>query len=187
MARWRIVLIGAVCLLLAGGLYYFFKPEAPAPPAPVAPAASSDADGDTGLHFEGSTIVQQKDGKPEWELTAAQITVDKDHNIVVLSSVKGIFYRDDGTTINITAPRAVLNTQTKDIALDGGVEAISSDGAQFTAPVAEWQEQTRRFIGRGGVRYVRGDTVITGDTMTADNNLQHVQMQGNAHVVKKGE
>lgn len=187
MARWRILLIGAACLLLAGGLYYFFKPEAPPPPAPAAPAASSDSGGDTGLHFEGSTIVQQKDGKPEWELTAVQITVDQSHNTAILNTITGIFYRDDGTTVNVTAPRAVLNTQTKNIALDGGVTAVASDGSQFTAPVAEWREQTRQFIGHGGIRFVRGDTVITGDTMTADNNLQHVQVQGNAQVVKKGE
>jgi LPS export ABC transporter protein LptC len=170
-------------MLLAGVVYYFVRPE-PLPTPEVPKQANSDAA--TNMSFEGSNIVEEKDGKRVWELTAVTIQVDANTKDVQLSDLKGVFYRENGGKIDITAKQGRIDNKTHDIYLDGDVHAVSNDGAVFTAAKSKWAETERHFYGSGGIKITRDDTVITGDTINTDEKMEHIKVEGNAHIVKGG-
>lgn len=182
MKKTTYLLIACLVVLLAGGMYYFLKEEAPAPPQTQETGTNTAAN----AMFVGNSIVEEQNGKRIWELSAEKIEVEPNTNKLKLTNIKGIFYKDDGGTIEVTAPEAIMDTKTRDVVMTGSVKAVSSDGATFTAREARWAGQDRRFFGSGDVRLTRDDTVITGDRIESDANMAKVRVEGNAHVVKGG-
>lgn len=177
--------IACILLLLTGGLYYFFREEPPlANSIPETKPATTQT---SNLTFAGSSIVEEKNGKKVWELNAESIEADPAGKIVYLKKVKGIFYQDQGGTLDIVAQEGVLDTKTHDITLQGDIKATSSEGAVFTAPQGVYNEQTKIFSGIGGITLTKGDTVITGDKIDADVSTEKVKIQGSAKVVTGGK
>ncbi|MDR3561827.1 MAG: LPS export ABC transporter periplasmic protein LptC [Negativicutes bacterium] len=181
MTKNKILAVACTLLILAGGLYYFAKEE-PLPPPPPPEVKQSSAE----ITFAGSSIVEQQNGKKLWELTSETSQVDPNTNQVKMNNFKGILYRENGGRIDLVAQQAVLDTKTRDIFLDGNIKAVSSDGAVFTAPKARWTAKEQHFYGSGGIVLTRDDTVITGDAIDSDANMEKVTVQGNAHAVKGG-
>jgi LPS export ABC transporter protein LptC len=175
--------MGIVLSLLAGMLYYFIKDEPIIPKADKQEAPSSSANT---LSYIGSTLVEEKDGKRQWELTADKIEVDPNTQNADLTGIKGTFYRENGGKIDMTAAHALVDSKTHDVVLDGDIKAVSSDGAAFAAPKARWVNGRQYIYGSGGVRLTRQDTVITGDELESDANLEKVKVSGNAHIIRGG-
>jgi LPS export ABC transporter protein LptC len=175
------LVVVATLLLLAWGLYYFLREEPPAPPMQVKETGSDPA---ANVSFVGSSIVEEQNGKRLWELAAGQIEIDPATKLVHFQDLKGIFYQDNGGKMTLTAHEAVMDPKTRDITLQGDIRAAASDGATFSAPQARWAGTDRRFFGSGGITMTRDDTVITGETIETDANIDKVKVQGQARVLK---
>lgn len=178
--------LACALLLLTGGLYYFFREEPPMPENTPA-AQQTEPQPAANLTFAGSSIVEEKNGKKVWEINAETIEADAGGKLVYLKNLKGTFYQEKGGQLELVAPEGVLDTKTHDITLTGGMKATSSDGAVFTAPQGRYAEQSKTFTGTGGITLTRGETVITGDKIDADTNMEKVKVQGNAKVVTGGK
>jgi LPS export ABC transporter protein LptC len=176
--------IASIIVVLVGVLYYFVKEEPPLPPPLPAEVAQDTESGI--MSYAGNELVEEQDGKRLWELNAETIEVDPNTKKATLKNMKGIFYRDNGGQITITAPQAFIDTQTKEILMVGEVHAVSSDGATFTAREARWFETDRHFLGTGGIKLTRDDTLITGDQIESDANMEKIKVQGHAYVQKGG-
>lgn len=175
--------IACTLLILAGGLYYFNKDE-PLPPPQAAQEATSEFTAN--VTFNGSTVVEQKDGKKLWELTAETVQIDSKTPKIKLINFKGIVYREQGGQLDMVAREALYDPKTKDVTMEGDVKATSSDGGVFTAAQARWAGNDRRIYGSGGITVIRDDAVITGDQVESDANFEKVKVQGNARVIKGG-
>lgn len=176
-------LIILMIALLAGGLYYFLREESFLATPSV---QTEETDNTTQISYVGNTIVEEKDGKRLWELSAENIQVDSKNNQVTLQQVRGILYREDGTTLNLTTPVVLFNTQTKFMVMPQPFTATTSDGATFLANQAEWNGQTKVLVGKGNVKLTHNDTVVTGDLIQTTDTLEKIKVQGNAHVQKGG-
>lgn len=183
MSKNAYMAIACTLLIVAGGLYYFNKDE-PLPPPQAAQEAAIEFI--PSLTFNGSTVVEQNDGKKLWELSAETIQVDSRTQKVRLINFKGIVYREQGGQLELIAREAFYDPKTKDVTMDGDVKATSSDGPMFTAAQARWAGNDRRIYGSGGITVTREDTVITGNQIESDVNLEKVKVQGNARVIKGG-
>lgn len=178
--------LACAILLLLGGLYYFFREE---PALPVAPKETQQAAAQpaSNLTFATSSIVEEKNGKKVWELSADSIEADAAGQLIYLKNIKGNFYQEKDGKVELVAQEGVLDTKTHDITVQGAVTATSSDGAVFTAPQVRYAEQSKIFYGTGGITLTRGDTVITGNEIEADTALEKVKVQGNAKVLTGGK
>ena len=176
------ILFACILFLLGWGLYYFFRAEAPKTLPSVQPQAEESAK----MLYSGNTLVQEKNGKKIWELTAEKIEVDTQSKNVQLKSVKGIFYQDNGGKLELTAPLAAMDNETKDVILQGRVEAIGEEGTSFSAQEIKWLDKEQKIYGTGNIILKKADTVITGDHIESDANIEKVKIQGNAHI-QKGE
>jgi len=175
-------LIACVIIVLAGGLYYFLKDEGVTPP----PTQAAKSEQPAIMSYSGNSIIEEQDGKRLWELSAETIEINPQTKQVQLKNVKGVFYQTNGGKIEIVAAQAVYDTTSRDIVMNGQVKAISSNGAVFTAREAQWAGKDRRFYGTGDVTMTREDTVITGDRIESDGNMEKIKVLGNARVRKGG-
>ena len=185
MNKMAYVSLACVLLLVTGGLYYFFREE-PVLPDTIPAVEQTTPQAASNLTFAGSAIIEEKNGQKVWELNAESIEVDASGKLVSLKKLKGIFYQEKGGKVDIIAQEGILDTKTHNITLQGDIKATSSEGAVFTAPQGRYEEQTKTFFGTGGITLIRGDTIITGDKIDADTNLEKVKVQGNAKVVTGG-
>jgi len=177
----KAALISVACVaLLGGGIYYFLKSESL--PDTVAPAGSTAK---AAMSFADNKITEQENGRIVWEIKAEAIEIDGVTQDVLLHQVQGTFYSDKGTTMVITSKEGTVSSKTRDVLLTGDVHAVASDGGDLTTPELLWQGQTKLLFGSGGVKVVKGTSILTGDKLEGDSVLNKIKVTGNAHVVTK--
>ncbi|MDF2636218.1 MAG: hypothetical protein K0R78_3092 [Pelosinus sp.] len=174
--------IVACIIILASGLYYFLRDE----PLPSNPPEEPKTQQASKLSYLGNSIIEEKDGKRLWELKAQSIEIDVDTKNAQLKNFIGTFYREKGGTIEISAPEAFLDSKTKDIIMSVKVEAKASDGGTFVANEVRWSSKEQKAYGSGNVVFKKEDTVITGDKIESDSNMEKVKVFGNAKVIQGG-
>ena len=183
MKKTTYLIIACSALFLASGLYYFLKDE---PVLPKPPLQAVKVEQAAILSYVGNLISEEKDGKPFWELGAETIEVDINTKNVNMKNIKGVFYQANGGKIEIVAPQAVMDSKTKEIVMRGKVQATASDGAAFTAQEMRWSGSQQRLFGSGAVLLTKEDTVMTGDNIESDINMEKIKVYGNAKLVKGG-
>ncbi|MBP2654196.1 MAG: hypothetical protein H6Q73_1765 [Firmicutes bacterium] len=183
MKRTTYVVVAFAVVIVLLGLLYFNKDEGVTPP----PEAVAEKSSTPNIVFEGSSIVERRDGKKLWELSAEAINVDPATKNVYLNNLNGTFYEANGKELRLVAKEASFDSKTKELVMQGEIKAVSSDGAVFTAPKARWMGNEGRIYASGGITLSQGDTVITGDELESDSSLAKVKILGNAHAIKGGE
>lgn len=182
MSKKQYVVAACIILALAGGLYYILGGDSSQQPASEAGTETLDK-----LSYSGSSIIEEHDGKRSWELSAETIEIDPKTQNTVLKNITGIFYRDDGSKITVTAPQGSIEGKTRDIVLDNQVKAVAEDGATFMAPTVRFNNAEKRYYGSGGVRVTRENTVLTGDQLESDANMEKIKVSGHARIIQGGK
>lgn len=176
------VVAGAIFVVLIGGtVYYFVRDE-----KPKVIQHETVVKEQPDMKFAGASIVEEQEGRKLWELKSDDIHISAKDKKVYFGSLTAVFHRDDGTVVTLEARKGILDSTTKDIQLEGDIKAVSSDGATFMAPLAEFKNDIRRLFATGGVKLTRGDTVITGDRLESDLNTELTRVLGNAKAIKGG-
>ena len=90
-----------------------------------------------------------------------------------------VFFQDHGKTLTADAPTATLEEQTKTVVMTGGVHARTEDGVTMTCDQLEYDDEHGMIHGKGNVVVTtpRGER-LTGDTLDADVQLNHVRVTG---------
>lgn len=182
MTKKNYMLIAAVLMLFVAGAYYLLKEETSQTP----PAQVAKNDQPLKMSYSGNSIIEEQDGKRLWELSAETIEIDPETKQAIIKNLKGVFYQDNGGKLEIVALQAVFDNKTRDIVMSGQVKAVSADGTSFTAGTTRWAGDNRRFYGSGGITLTREDTVIVGDRIESDANMQKVRVEGNARIRRGG-
>ena len=164
--------------LLAGIIFWAVKtvPQAPAPD-------SAEAE-PKGMKYTNNTIHEDRNGKRLWEMTAEEITVDPGTNNVTMVNISGKFYQDNGTVVNMIAPHAFYEVQSKNINIDGGVTTESSDGAKLNSDTLAWEGPSGTLSGAGNVKITKDDLIAVGDKIESKDGFQNFKLMGNAHITK---
>ena len=178
--KWLI--ISSVIIFLIGGLYYFFRDE----PLPV--AENKKSSNIPGVTFSGGSIVEEKDGIKMWELSAEKIETIENNKKVKFINASGTFYKRNAKDekMSLVAEEAIIDLETKSIQAKGNVKMTTDDGTELIAAIADWDNNTGKFIGSGGIKLTKEDTVITGDTIESALDSDKVVVKGNARAIKGG-
>jgi len=176
--------IACFVLFLAAGVWYFVKDE---PLPPKVPPAETTNSLPANVTFSGSSIVEERDGKRLWELSAENIEVDAVSKQVTLHNLKGIFYQPSGGKLEMAALRGTLDATTKDIIMEGQIVATASDGARLEAAQLRYISEQSRIFGFGGVAVTQQGTVLSGDNLESDTTLTKFKITGNAKVLRGGK
>ncbi|EGO62926.1 LPS export ABC transporter periplasmic protein LptC [Acetonema longum] len=176
------IAVATVFVVLIGGIIYYFAREEKPEIIQHETVVKEQPD----LKFGGASIVEEQDGRKLWELKSDDIQISAKDKKVYFGNLTAVFHREDGTIVTLEARKGILDSTTKNIQLEGDIKAVSPDGATFMAPLAEFKNDIRCLFATGGVRLIRGDTVITGDKLESDLNTELTRVLGNAKAMKGG-
>jgi len=203
---------GALATLLLAVLAYWIHQTWPTLPLPKPDA---EVPVDLGLKFQDIKVVQRSQGKVDWELAAQSVTVSKDRRITNLSGLKqGVYYREGKPELTITAQRVRLNSQTKNMGVEGEVMVSDQRGMVLRTAKVQWIDaeqklvcpqpvqvqlgstqfktkklhylaQERRLVCPEGVELTTGDNRLTGNKMVAHADSDEVEISGNVRMKVK--
>jgi LPS export ABC transporter protein LptC len=93
------------------------------------------------------------------------------------------FYKGRKRRLTVTAPTAVVNEITHDVALSGGVLARTAAGDTLASDNMTYNEKTRLLTAVGHVVASEpGGNALTGQRAIADLDLQQIQLFGQSAV-----
>ena len=178
-AKSKIFLSGLIlAALLAGGLYYLLREE-PLEDTKKEAVVSRMA-------FTGSNLTESQDGKKLWDLTARTIEVDTKTKWVYMTDLQGAIFRTDGTKIDVTGKNAVVDPQTRNVEMTGGIVMKAGDGATFNADKGLYVAKDRKIFAAGSIRMTKDDYILTANELETDDKFDVIVVKGNAHIVKGG-
>lgn len=180
-SRGKPIFIGLIiAATIAGGLYYFLRPE------PVKEETQPESTVSSRMAFSGTNMTESQDGQKIWDLTAQVMEVDTKTTWVYMTGLKGTIFRTDGTQIEVTAPNAVVDPKDKNIELSGGIRMKATDGTSFSADQGRYAGKERKIFASGSIKVIREDAVLTARELETDDQFELIVVRGNARIVKGG-
>jgi LPS export ABC transporter protein LptC len=129
---------------------------------------------------------QSKNGKTQWELTAAGVQQALD-GPTQLQRVKITYYAEGGKTTIVTGDAGAYNAMTNDAELYGNVLVNVSDGTSLSTDALRWDQTAELLIGRGDVRISRAGAIIEGrgfELSPEDESITLFEVSGS---IRQGE
>ena len=138
------------------------------------------------MTYNGNTIVEEKDGRKLWEMTAESMEVDIDTQDAVIDNLDAKFYTEDGRTIHLTAPKANYKAKEKFLTAEGGIKGDSTDGAHMQCDTAEWRaaEEKIALIGNAELQRDLDAVKAAGDRIESKDGFNKFKITGHAHLEK---
>lgn len=180
MDRKKMAYAGAAALLAALILWAIYT-------VPQIPTESKEPEGPRTMSYQGNVITEEKDGRVIWQLTSDSIEVDVDTQDTNMRPVQGIFYSDDGRTLELTADEGRMERASGDIILSGSVRVTMSDGGSLTSRKLLWNAKESELAAEDDVTLTRADILVTGDRISTKDEFQQFRIAGHAHIEKGRE
>lgn len=137
--------------------------------------------------LKNSVIKREKDGKPLWEFTVAEVINLKQNNKAILKGIKGKLYRSDGSTIDIVADQGEAYVNRNDFTVTGNVKAVLATGGEFYADKVSWEQKKDLITAKGHVKVIKDAYTAEADEARTTSAAQKFKLKGNAKVTKGGE
>ncbi len=168
-----------VCLVLlcVAGLIYWAYATRPH-------VEQNDSSGSKTMVYHNNTLKEEVDGKLIWECYAETMTIDQDSKMVTMENIKGTFYRDDGSSIELTAPKGTYDQEKKHIEFEENIHAESTDGMTFDTKKITWDGEQGILTCDGEVKIAKPGMSATADKAESTDAFQNFKLIGNAHMVK---
>lgn len=187
--------LGVIALILAGlllvGVVLFIAtsggPEngenggEPPPPANTADGEddSGEENGDPDVQISGTELTIREEGEIVWHASfGGEIELDENQNVARATDVVWQFEGQgfEGLTLEAPLMRADWNEQR--LHFSEGIVIEGEDGRlRFSANTAEYQFDTKKIIGRGDVRFQRGNFYGRAEEVVVDNNSKIVRLK----------
>ncbi len=136
--------------------------------------------------ISNSTIAETKNGKKVWELTAESMIYDKTRDVDIVKGIKGTFYKEDGTSMTVTADEGEVFLKTKKIVLTKNPKGVTSDNGTLIAEKVTWDNEKKWVIGEGKVVITKDDIIAKAEKATLDVGINYAKLEKKA-MVQKGE
>jgi len=124
-------------------------------------------------------MIETRQGAKLWELWAdrAEVHEREGHTVLLREHrpVEIVLYSSQGELL-CTANRATVDTQTKDVRLEGGVIARSDQGTELRTEELRWLAVSRRVQTDRPVVVSRGGLVSHGRGLEAETDLEQVRI-----------
>lgn len=125
-------------------------------------------------------IAADNSGKREFEIKASEALMYQARNEVFLYNLAMSFYNDKNKLRSfVSANSGYINKQTMNVFAEGKVKILGENQAMLEANKVYWDNARKLFYTDPEelVTIRRGNTVVTGYKLLADNALQEVQLE----------
>jgi LPS export ABC transporter protein LptC len=166
-----ILIIGSLCVVAFWIGLYAFRTQKPATPVPKVSTAGSGP-GQVGL--QEINFVQVKDGVKVWELKAEAVEYQQTNNLVSFKKVALTYFPKGDKPINLVGKMGKLDTQTKNILMEGEVVISTPDGYELKVPSLYYKDSLREVSSAGTVNLKGPSISLEGQGMTMNLESQKV-------------
>lgn len=138
------------------------------------------------MTYNGNTLVEEKDGRVLWELTAETMEVDIDTQDAEIANLDAKFYTEDGRTIHVNAKKADYRAKEKILTAEGGIKGESTDGMHLLAEKLEWKSKENELALIDNAELKRDSDALKaqGDRIESVDGFNRFKIIGHAHLEK---
>ncbi|HET9870030.1 MAG TPA: LPS export ABC transporter periplasmic protein LptC, partial [bacterium] len=120
-------------------------------------------------------------GMKHWELYATQAKLYQNLKEADTQDIYAEYYKNNKMVSNLTADKAVINTETNATVVEGHVELITENGSKLQTEKLAWDPDTDLLHTNEPVHVYKGSDDITAVGLTADTELDHIQFTKDVH------
>jgi LPS export ABC transporter protein LptC len=173
----NLLMVGILCVVAFWIGLYAFRTQKPAT-APTQKPVVGQTPGNVGL--KEINFSQVKDGVKLWELKAEEVEYQKDRNLVSFKKVTILYFPKEDKPISLVGNRGQLNTQSKDIYIEGEVTIASEEGYELKAPALHYQDEKREVWTDGQVTFKGPQILVEGQGATMKLDSQKLFIKSKA-------
>jgi len=144
--------------------------------------AGSNAQRFQGEIRSGHLVDTDAAGHRRWQITADDVALAQEGQVVHLHKVHAVFYNPDGSTMTVSGDQGVYDTRSREVQMTGDVHGVSANGRQIFADQLNYSPGTDRVTGSGNIRVVEERVIMYADRMVSDTKLGQTQFFGNVHM-----
>jgi len=120
------------------------------------------------------SVIETKEGKPIWKVTAKEAKEYEKQNIVKLWDVALVFYDSTNNVIStLKADSGTVFTNNNNLASSGNVRVTSTEGDLFTQHLY-WDSKREKIWTPDTIRYIKDNEEYYGIGLESDPNLHHI-------------
>lgn len=151
----------------------------PLKPVKSLPASSAD------IGLKEVRFTEVKAGNRQWEIKAKSAQYFKDKNLAILTEVEAIFFAKGGQRFAIRGDSARLNTESKEVQIEGNIVAKSSDGYELRTNSIKYNQENRRISTADEVAISSPSFKLSGKGMTIDLDGEKFYLSGGVQAQQK--
>jgi LPS export ABC transporter protein LptC len=167
----NMLIIGILCVVAFWIGLYAFRTQKPPTPVPKVSNAGTTP-GNVGL--QEMNFVQVKNGIKLWELKAEAVEYQQPKNLVSFKKVTLTYFPKGDKPIRLVGNLGSLDTQTKNIFIEGEVIISTPDGYELKVPSLNYRDDIREVTSEGTFTFKSSDLFLDGQGMTMNLDSQKV-------------
>lgn len=142
----------------------------------------------TGINvsIENFHLIEEKDGKKQWELNADKAEIINSKGITRLRNIKINFFQKNGHNLSVSADKGIIQNSNHDIELTGNVEVSNLEGYSLKTENLKWVSDKKIIRTDDEIEINGADLNITGKRMTVDVENEIFEIYGGVRVLYYG-
>ena len=181
-----LLLVGVVLLVIVSGRSGESPDgaEPPTPPANTADGGESGGEGDRGeqtpdVQVSGTELTIREEGEVVWHAAfGGEIELDEKNNVASATDVTWEFKGQGFKGLTLEAPMMRANWSEGRLRFSDGIVIVAEErNLRFSADTAVYQFDTKKVIGRGNVRFQRGNFYGRAEEVVVDNRRRTIRLK----------
>jgi|LSQX01.3.fsa_nt_gb hypothetical protein len=177
--------IGVLLLAVVVLLVLRSRPDGPetGPDGAEAPANAAaengEAGGESDVQLSDVSVTISEEGEVVWRASfGGEVEMDEQQQLASATDVLWEFQGEGFEGLTLKAPLMRASWEDQRLSFSGGI-AIEGEGGKlkFSAKTAEYQFSTQKVIGRGDVRFQRGNYFGRAEEVVVDNKQKTVRLK----------
>ncbi len=137
------------------------------------------------VEFEGSELVENKNGKLVWRLTAEKIMIDPETELMYFEEPRALFVDEDGTELTVTSSLGIVDRQRHTLEIKPPVKAETNRNDTLQTEGSVYYNMNTHMVKGNKVVMNRHDnTSLQADAFETNTSLDKVTLTGHAKVTK---
>jgi len=134
--------------------------------------------------IENFTLTHTSQGEKQWELEADRAEIYEREGKTIVQRLKIKFYDRGKITSILTASEGELYSQSSDMEVRGNVVVTSEqEKATLRTESLKWDSKRDKIVTDDWVRQERNNTIVTGQGLESDPELEKVIIKKNVKVI----
>ena len=136
--------------------------------------------------IENFTLTHTNQGEKEWELEADRAEIYEKERKTIVHGLKLKFYDQGKITSILTANRGEISSPSGDMEVKGDVVVTSErEGITLNTESLKWDARRRKIFTDDFVRQEKAETIITGQGLESDAELERLVIKKDVRVIHK--